>query len=360
MTPRLRNALASAVGVLSIGLGAFAASRPDSAASSASVHLPPLTLNSPTDWVSFQNTYFTPVADPVSRGLLAASVAFDAKDKAKAASELRDVGFLLGRQAAEISRTKGAGVSVSDKRLQSAIETITHAADEIAAGRLNSRAEFDRAFNESLYADLDRRWRVADVPTWYPVSAEPQRHFERADAAYASGDLKACETELRKAAGFLRLEAARADAAARRRLDHSVAELDRLANLRATTGAMDPVAMKHAFARADLALTLSHHQQADDAFSAGHTQEAGYDMRAGALDLQSAAAWTSDAAKAAAADAVEASRRVGDELVEGDHWTNLQVKRGLRAMNHAYLTLAYQVVAPRGSQEVVDAAGRRP
>jgi len=83
--------------------------------------------------------------------------------------------------------------------------------------------------DKAARADMDRRWLVADVTTWYPVNEEPQRHFTDAVAAYAKKDYKAAAADIRKATGYLRLEAGRATGETKQKLDSSVAELDTLA-----------------------------------------------------------------------------------------------------------------------------------
>ncbi|MEP7153606.1 MAG: hypothetical protein ABI856_18040 [Nitrospira sp.] len=51
----------------------------------------PVQTKSPTDWISYDDMTFTPVADKISRHLAASRKAFDAKDNQKAAAEMRAV-----------------------------------------------------------------------------------------------------------------------------------------------------------------------------------------------------------------------------------------------------------------------------
>ncbi len=118
---------------------------------------------------------------------------------------------------------------------------------------------------------MERRWRVTDVATWYPVSEEPQRHFTDAVAAYAKKDYQAVATDIRKAAGYLRLEAGRASGAAEQELDHSVAELDKLAASVEKGAVKDKQSLANAFARANHALALAHRSKAAELWARGRT-----------------------------------------------------------------------------------------
>jgi hypothetical protein len=88
--------------------------------------------------------------------------------------------------------------------------TVSSAAAAVGSGQIKTTGDLDKAINPAVRADIDRRWLVADVATWYPVTEEPQRHFTNAVVAYARKDYQAAAADIRKATSYLRLEAARA------------------------------------------------------------------------------------------------------------------------------------------------------
>ena len=99
--------------------------------------------------------------------------------------------------------------------MNASARTVSSAAAAIESGQIKTKADLDKAIDQAARADLDRRWLVTDVTTWYPVTEEPQRHFTNAVAAYARKDYKTAAMDIRKASGYLRLEAGRATGDAR-------------------------------------------------------------------------------------------------------------------------------------------------
>lgn len=316
-----------------------------SAAASAPAAAPVALQSSPIDWISVEETSFTPVVDEVSRRMLAATRAFDAKDNAKAAAELNAVADALKGQQGDLSHKKGSGNAQNEKLLSATIAKVRKEADNISQGKVHTRAELDRAFNAAFLADLDRRWVETNTTTWYPVSEEPQRHFRAAAKAYAAKDYATAATEIHKATGYVRLEAARTDGEAHRNLVRSARELDVLAASVAKGTATDTKAMEHTFARADSALALSHRAKATASWTAKHYDATGYELKAAAHGLESAAAWTGDTAKAGAVDTVAQTRTLGDKLAAGTEATGAEVKKGFAIFDHGFAKVAHELGA---------------
>lgn len=361
---RLQSVAAAAVIAVAPFSMAFATTAvPAATASSAATPVPaaaaaaaPVPLQSPVDWISSEDTTFTPVVDEVSRRMLSAARAFDAKDNAKASAELNAVADSLKGQLGEMSHTKGAGHAQGAKRLTAAIAKIHKAAEDIAQGKVHTRAEFDGAFNAAFLSDLDSRWLETDTVTWYPVSEEPQRHFRAAATAYAKKDYATAATEIHKATGFVRLEASRTDGDAHRQLERSAHDLDVLAASVAKGTATDTHAMEHTFARADSALALSHRAKATASWTAKHYDAAGYELKAAAHGLESAAAWTGDTAKDGVVDVVAQTRTLGDKLASGADTTGVEVRKGFALFDHGFDKLAHALGASTGAAPKPEAA----
>jgi hypothetical protein len=109
--------------------------------------------------------------------------------------------------------------------------------------------------------------RVTYVANRNAASEEPQRHFTDAVAAYAKRDYESAAADIRQATEYLRLEAARASGGAKRELDRSIAELDRLAASVRKGAVKDERSMAKDFAKANRALALEHRSKAAEAWT---------------------------------------------------------------------------------------------
>jgi hypothetical protein len=310
----------------------------------------PIQARAPEDWIIYDDTTYTPVVDDVSRHLNAARKAFDAKDNRKAAAELRAVANELKEQSARATRTDKARAQAEIKLAQdaaahmdAAAKKVNAAAAAIEAGKIRTRAELNKAIDKVARADMERRWLVADVTTWYPVSEEPQRHFLSAVEAFSRKDYKAAEVEIHKGAAYVRLEADRATGDARQALNGSVTELDKLAAAVAKGTVKDQKTMDKAFADADHALALEHRAKAAESWADKKYDQAGYELKASAHGLASAAGWVGSEAKTGAATAVSDGRALGDKLVAGGTWTRDEVAKGFESLGSGINALGKKI-----------------
>ena len=177
------------------------------------------------------------------------------------------------------------------------------------------------------------------------VSEEPQRHFSNAVEAFARKDYKASASEIRKATGYMRLEARRVTGNARQELNSSVAELDTLAASVEKGAVKDKKTMDMDFARANHALALAHRAEAAESWTRKDYNKAGYDLKAAARDLKSAAGWAGAEAKAGASGAVAGTEALGDKLATGATWTSDEVGRGFDVLGHALDKLGHKIGA---------------
>lgn len=155
----------------------------------------PVTIQSPTDWIRYENMTYTPVADEVSRRLAAAGKAFYEKDNKKAAAEMRAMAGELKEQATRAAKAANARAKAELKlaqdtatRMNLTAKKVTAAAAALESGKIKTQADWVNALDKAARADMELRWLVTDVTTWYPGSEEPQRHFGSALEAYAKKD----------------------------------------------------------------------------------------------------------------------------------------------------------------------------
>ncbi len=310
----------------------------------------PLELKSPSDWIIYDDTTFTPVADSISHHLELARQAFDAKDSKEAAEEMSIAGDELKEQAARAAKADKAFAKSemklahdTSKRMDAVAAKVKAAAAGIESGKIKTQADLDKVIDKAARADMDRRWLVTDVTTWYPVTDEPQRHFNSAVEAYANKDYQAAATEIRKATGYVRLEAGRVTDDTKQALDSSVAELDKLAAAVEKGAANDEKLMDKAFADADHALALAHRSKAAASWAHKEYDKAGYELKASARGLEGAAGWVGKEAEAGAAAVVADSQALGDKLASGATWTRDEVAKGFESLGKGINALGHEI-----------------
>jgi hypothetical protein len=321
----------------------------------------PIATKAPSDWIAYDDRSYTPVVDAVSQHLAAARIALDANDNVKAAIELRAVADELKLQAAQVGKADRALVTAirtlevanakyaldTAARIRASALKITSAAAAIDSGEIKERADLDQAIDKAARADMERRWLVTDVTTWYPVSEEPQRHFTDAVAAYGRKDYRGAAIDIHKATSYLRLEAYASSGEARQELERSIAQLDKLADSVAKGVLKDERSMAWTFARASRALALDHRSMAAESWAHKEYDKAGYELKAAAHGLESAAGWVSGEAKTGASATVADTRALGDKLAAGAAWTRDEVAKGFDSLGNGINALGRKLGSTR-------------
>lgn len=177
------------------------------------------------------------------------------------------------------------------------------------------------------------------------VSEGPQRHFGNAIEAFTRKNYKTSATEIRKATGYMRLQARRVTGNARQELNSSVVELNKLADSVEKGAVKDEKSMHMDFARANHALGLAHRTEAAESLTRKQYNKAGSELKAAASDLKSAAGWAGTQAQAGASGAVADTEALGDKLATGATWTRDEVGRGFDELGHALNGLGHKIGA---------------
>ena len=312
---------------------------PNAAASAAATRAP-IHAKAPADWIRYEDATYTPVVDDVSQYLSDARAALSNKDSAKAAESIQAAARALHAQANRAVTMEQHRAAADMKlardthtRMADLVYKLDTAAAQVKAGRLTTTAQLDKTFDKAARADLERRWLVTDVTTWYPVADEPQRHFDAAAEAVAKKEYQAAATEVRKGAPYLRLESARAVDDVKKALDGADAQLEKMASGLEKGAVKTEKQIDKTFADADHALALAHRAKAAESWTAKIDDQAGYELKAAAQDLESAAAWTGIEAKTAAATAD--ARALGDKLASGGVWAKDEVAKGFESLGTA-------------------------
>ena len=286
----------------------------------------------------------------VSKHLDAARKAIATKDDKKAATELRTVADDLKQQAARAGKADQALVQADKslvaadtkaakdtmKRMDASALKVSSAATAVESGKIKTEADLDKAIDKAARADMERRWLVTDVTTWYPVSEEPQRHFTDAVAAYAAKDYKAAAVDIRKATSYLRLEAGRAY----RRRQTGTRQVDcatrRLAASVEKGAVKDEQTMTRRFCEG------RPRARPGAPFQGGRIMGA-QGVRQGRVRTQGGCPWAGKRreldrreAKAGASATVADIRALGDKLAAGGAWTRDEVTKGFESLGNEH------------------------
>ena len=347
---KLRKTLVGAAALLALSpwpLAALAQAQkaavaPMPAASTAAAAKQMLTAKAPTDWIEYQDTTFTPVVDAVSRHLADARAALAKKDQAGAAESMRAAASALQTQAdrvAKMDRHRAAAdlklARETHAHMIALVKKLDATAAQLKSGKVATTAQLDKTLDKAARADLDRRWLVTDATTWYPVADEPQRHFTAAAEAYAKKDYKTAAIEVRKAESFVRLESARSVGDVKKGLDAADAELEQTARALDKGALKTDKGMDKAFADTEHALALSHRAKAAQSWADKAYDQAGYELKASAQNLEDGASWAGTQAKTAVAGVAADTRALGDKLASGGVWAKDEVVKGFDTLGNA-------------------------
>ena len=360
---------------------------------SATATKAPISTKVPEDWIMYDDTTYTPVVDDVSRHLAAARKAFDANDNTKAATEMRAVADALKLQATHASQESKLAVKADKtrlaadtkfalddiKRMNASALKISAAAASIESGKIKTKAELDKVIDRAARADMERRWQVADVTTWYPVTEGPQLLFKDVIAANAKKDYKTAAADIRKATSYLRLEAGRAIGDVKQELDESIVELDKLARLTDSAAikqesahenggtlsaaikqdmTLDEQAMAKTFAKVEHALALAHHSKVAESWARKEYNDAGYELKAAASDLESAAVWTSAEATSDASAVVADTRALGDKIATGVTVAREDIGKGFESLGNGINALGQKIASTKKAQSFAPAKSK--
>lgn len=348
---RLRHRSVAAAAVLALAGGSLQTqaqaqiAAPAVAAAGSVPAAVPVESRAPTDWIEYTDETVTPVVDDVSAHLAAARAALTALDNDRAATALQAAARALQGQADALgkieSRRAAADMTLArdtHARMAALVKKIDASAAQVKAGKIVSTAQLDQTIDKASRADMERRWLVSDDTTWYPVNAEPQRHFDNAIALYLKKDVKGAAAEVRRSAAYVRLESARASGDAKTELDGAAAQLQRTAHQLDTGVVKSEAALQQSFARADHALAIAHRAKAAEHWSRKAYEQAGYELKAAAHGVEAAASWSAGKVESGATSAAADANATGDKLARGGVWARAEVAHAFdslgKALNH--------------------------
>jgi hypothetical protein len=154
---------------------------------------------------------------------------------------------------------------------------------------------------------------------WLYFDDKPEEYFFKAGNDLEAGDLEAASHDLRTAAAYLKVEAARGRGASKKALKASIQELEDTAG-RIKDGAVIPDGeMDRMFARAHLALAEHHYDRVSDLLKLKEKGwiRAGEELDVSAIHIQHGMGWITGSPDQARHAALGKIRETAGELTEG-------------------------------------------
>ena len=101
--------------------------------------------------------------------------------------------------------------------------------------------------------------------------------------------------------------------------------------------------MTEDFAKANHALALEHRSRAAESWARKEYDKAGYELKAAAHGLESAAGWAGREESADVSATVADVRALGDKLVSGATWTRDEVAKGFESLGSSINALDQKI-----------------
>jgi len=162
--------------------------------------------------------------------------------------------------------------------------------------------------------------------TWIFFAQEPNKGFNNAKTEFLAEASKSTVFEIRRAAAFLKLEAARGRLAQLTGLDNSIEELEDLAD-DVENGIVTTVdQFELPFARAQLSLARFHQDMANITWKRKEYKRTGQELLAAAANLEHAAEWAGHTLDSTAQTTLADARKDAKALIEGSGWTRAQLE----------------------------------
>jgi|GEM_PF-5513226 len=310
-------------------------------------------------WLCFDGIHVTPVIDLTSSKLMRAGIALGEGEATAAADELRRAAAELRRCAIGAAAPGGAAMRAEIKvaqaaswRLASSAVKIAGMARSVEIGDIVSRHQLHAAIDVACSADLEQRWLVAEESVWFPACEELLRRFVRTRLAMTRRDYALASGELAQAAGFLRLEAARAIGHARRAIERTAAELAGYGAPATLAPAATRRNLERCFATACLSLALAHRRWGAELVQRGVASKAGHEFHALSQCLYGLTGSVEGSAGPAASSAAELAMGVALPLLGRIPAAQPALTKRIEALGRALLGLSAMVAHGQAAVEL--------
>ena len=161
---------------------------------------------------------------------------------------------------------------------------------------------------------------------------EPSHHFGLAHERFLKKDYAESAAEIRKGAGFVRLEMARSTDEGQRALADAAARLEKLAE-KVESGSVNSVdEINAALARAEQELAFHHESKAEKSWQANNNMGAGHDLKAASINLKNSLKYSGEKVEVETDAAIKDANEIGQKLLEGNRLADERIGAAMEVL----------------------------
>jgi hypothetical protein len=176
---------------------------------------------------------------------------------------------------------------------------------------------------------------------------EPTHHFGLARDSFMKHDYKTSASEIRKGAGYLKLEMGRATTEGQRALYDAVVNLSKLSDEveQGTVTSVDK--LDKVFAHAEQALAFHHELKAKEYWAAQDHKKAGQDLKAASMHLENSMKYSGEKVETATQNTIKDAHDMGQKLVEGTGYVADKVGKAMQDLGKKIEEAGKKMMAPK-------------
>jgi hypothetical protein len=161
---------------------------------------------------------------------------------------------------------------------------------------------------------------------------EPSHHFGLAHERFLKKEYAQSAAEIRKGAGFVKLEMARSTGEGRKALADAAVRLEKLAET-VESGSVNSVdEINAALAHAEHALAFHHELKAEKSWQANDYLGAGHDLKAASINFKNSLKYGGGKVEVETDAAIKDANEIGQKLIEGNRLADERIGAAMEAL----------------------------
>jgi hypothetical protein len=163
---------------------------------------------------------------------------------------------------------------------------------------------------------------------------EPSHHFGLAHEHFLEKDYAKSAAEIRKGAGFVKLEMARSTGEGRKALDDAAIRLEKFAES-VESGSVNSVdEINAALARAEHALAFHHELKAEESWQANSYMGAGHDLKAASISFKNSLKYAGGKVDVETEAAIKDANGIGQKLIDGNRLADERIGAAMEVLGN--------------------------
>jgi hypothetical protein len=177
--------------------------------------------------------------------------------------------------------------------------------------------------------------RIAQVPVeiLFRFVDEPSHHFGLAQEDFLKKDYAQSAAEIRKSAGFVKLEMARSMGEGQSGLADVAIQLEKLAGDIESKSVKSVDEINMALARAEQALAAHHESKAEEYWRSNYYMGVGQDLKAASMNLKNSLKYSGERVDVETGAAIKNAHEIGQNLIDGTKLADERIGAALEALS---------------------------